>query len=89
MFTAAFRRQAAAVAERGWSSKETTEIDDFRRRLHHLTCELTRRGIAAEPAAYGGGFFHANGTVCAHRSGVSVMGPPGPGCLPRFSSCAV
>ena len=80
---------AAAVAERGWSAKVVTSIDDFRRRLHALTCELQARGLPAEPAIFGGSFFHANGTVCRPAGGVGVQGPTAPGCLPRFSSCAV
>ena len=39
------------MAERGWSSKEATSVDDFRRRLHALTCELQARGLPAEPAS--------------------------------------
>jgi len=85
-FVSRFWPTAAAVAERGWSSKETTSIDDFRRRLFHFSCELERRGIATEPAIFGGDFFFENGTVCHPRGG--VLGPPEPGCLPRFSSCA-
>ena len=81
---------AAAVAERGWSAKNVTSIDDFRRRLHALTCELQARGLPAEPAVFGGSFFHENGTVCSQSAGgVSVQSPPVPGCLPRFSSCAL
>ena len=81
---------AAAVAERGWSAKEVTSIDDFRRRLHALTCELQRRGLPAEPAIFGGQFFYSNGTACRSRPGSpNVQGPVAPGCLPRFSSCAV
>ena len=81
---------AATVAERGWSVKAVTSIDDFRRRLHALTCELQARGLPAEPAIFGGSFFHENGTVCRpDPSGVGVQGPTAPGCLPRFSSCAV
>eukprot|EP01050_Picozoa_sp_SAG11_P012398 SAG11_NODE_1374_length_5090_cov_8.176718_6_plen_239_part_00 len=79
---------AAAVAERGWSAKDVTSIDDFRRRLHALTCELQARGLPAEPAIFGGSFFYENGTVCRGGS-VNVQGPQAPGCLPRFSSCAM
>jgi len=42
---------AAAVAERGWSAKDVTSIDDFRRRLHALTCELQRRGLPVRSQA--------------------------------------
>ena len=83
----------AAVAERGWSTKDTTSIDDFRRRLFRFACELQRRGIPAEPAVFGGGFFYPNGTVCYPGGG--AIGPTRwetnddeDGCLPRFSSCA-
>ena len=85
-FAARFWPRAAAVAERAWSSKETTSIDDFRRRVHGLTCELKGRGLPAEPVVMGGRFFYANGTLCKKR-GVRVLGPPEEGCLPRFSSC--
>ena len=47
-FAGRFWPRAAAVAERGWSSESTTGIDDFRRRIHRLTCEFKRRGLAAE-----------------------------------------
>ena len=83
----------AAVAERGWSTKDTTSIDDFRRRLFRFACELQRRGIPAEPAVFGGGFFYPNGTV--GYPGGGAIGPTRwetnddeDGCLPRFSSCA-
>ena len=80
---------AAAVAERGWSSRNTTSIDGFRRRLHALSCELQRRGLPSSPPTFGGAFFFENGTVCPNSAdGVSVMGPAALGCLPRFSSCA-
>ena len=45
-FAGRFWPRAAAVAERGWSSETTTSIDDFRRRIHRLTCEFKRRGLA-------------------------------------------
>ena len=88
-FANRFWPAAASVAERGWSRKDVTSIDDFRRRLHTVTCELQRRGLRAEPAIFGGSFFHANGTLCSQRprGHVNVMGPPAPGCLPRFSTC--
>eukprot|EP00040_Diaphanoeca_grandis_P018300 m.96192 g.96192 ORF g.96192 m.96192 type:complete len:609 (+) comp26874_c0_seq1:62-1888(+) len=83
-----FWPRAAAVAERGWSAKETTSIDDFRRRLHKLTCEFTSRGLPAEPLIFGGGQFYVNGTVCVPPPGSEgVLGPWAPGCEFRFSSC--
>eukprot|EP00035_Acanthoeca_spectabilis_P012649 m.229213 g.229213 ORF g.229213 m.229213 type:complete len:664 (+) comp15677_c0_seq1:33-2024(+) len=81
-----FWPRAAAVAERGWSSQSTVSIDDFRRRIHAVGCEFKRRGLPSEPVVDGGQFFHENGTVCTRR-GVAVLGPPEPGCLPRFSWC--
>ena len=86
-FAGRFWPRAAAVAERGWSSKETTGIDDFRRRIHSLSCELKARGLPAEPVVHGGRFFRANGTVCNSKK-PRVLGPPEEGCWPRFSSCA-
>jgi hexosaminidase len=53
-FAGRFWPRAAAVAERGWSTKDTVSIDDFRRRVHSLTCELKARGLAAEPVVHGG-----------------------------------
>ena len=85
---ARFWPSAAAVAERGWSAKGTASIDDFRRRLHALSCRLLARGLPASPPTFGGAFFFENGTVCPNMvDGVSVMGPGSPGCLPRFSHC--
>lgn len=86
---ARFWPAAASVAERGWSAKGTVSIDDFRRRLHALTCRLMARGLPASPPTFGGAFFFENGTVCPNNvDGVSVMGPSRPGCLPRFSHCS-
>ena len=86
-FAGRFWPRAAAIAERGWSPKATTGIDDFRRRIHKLSCELKWRGLPAEPVVHGGRFFRENGTVCNTRQ-PRVLGPPSDGCLPRFSSCA-
>lgn len=85
-FMTRFWPSAAAVAERGWSPQDANSIDDFRRRIHAFACQLQARGLPAAPAVFGGGFFHPNGTVCSSR-GISVLGPPGEGCLPRYSSC--
>eukprot|EP01046_Picozoa_sp_COSAG06_P010417 COSAG06_NODE_568_length_14183_cov_130.573843_15_plen_126_part_00 len=88
-FLPRFWPTAAAVAERGWAAKTVTSIDDFRRRLHAVSCELQARGLPSSPPIFAGSFFHANGTVCENsKGGVSVMSPAAPGCLPRFSSCA-
>jgi len=46
--------RAASVGERAWSSKETTDVDDARRRLHEFRCKLLARGIGAEPITNGG-----------------------------------
>lgn len=91
-FLSRFWPATAAVAERGWSTQETSGIDDFRRRLFRFACELQRRGIPAEPAVFGGGFFYPNGTVCYPRGGAigpsfGSSGPVDDSCLPRFSSC--
>lgn len=86
-FAGRFWPRAAAVAERGWSTKQTTSIDDFRRRVHSLTCEFKGRGLPAEPVVSGGRFFYENGTLCS-KPGVRVLGPPKDGCWPRFSSCS-
>jgi hypothetical protein len=87
-FAGRFWPRAAAIAERGWSPKDTVSIDDFRRRIHQLSCELKRRSLPAEPVVHGGRFFYENGTVCAAQRQPQVLGPPEDGCLPRFSSCA-
>ena len=57
-FAGRFWPRAAAVAERGWSSKSTVGIDDFRRRVHSLTCEFKVRRLPAEPVIHGGRFFY-------------------------------
>ena len=41
--------RAAAVAERAWSTKETTDKVDAQGRIHELRCRLLDRGINAEP----------------------------------------
>lgn len=41
--------RAAAVGERLWSPREVTDLFSASERLHEFTCELLRRGIAAEP----------------------------------------
>jgi hexosaminidase len=46
--------RAASVGERGWSSKEVTDVDDARTRLHELRCKMIARGINAEPITNGG-----------------------------------
>jgi hypothetical protein len=84
-FAPRFWPRAAAVAERGWSSINITNIDDFRRRLHKLTCEFADRALPAEPVIAGGSSFYANGTACAVPSG--ILGPGPAGCAFRFSSC--
>lgn len=52
--------RASAVAERLWSSRNTTEIQDMTVRLNQHRCRMLRRNIQAEPAddpEYGMGFF--------------------------------
>jgi hypothetical protein len=46
--------RASTVGERGWSSKDTRNIDDARTRLHEFRCKLLARGINAEPITNGG-----------------------------------
>ena len=41
--------QSGAVAERAWSTKETTDKVDAQARIHELRCRLLDRGINAEP----------------------------------------
>ena len=41
--------RAATVAERAWSSKDTTDLSDAFVRLHEFRCKLLKRGIPAEP----------------------------------------
>ena len=41
--------RAASVAERAWSSKDTTDLSDAYDRLHEFRCKLLKRGIPAEP----------------------------------------
>jgi hypothetical protein len=76
---------AAAVAERGWSSKETTDVDDARLRLHDWVCAVRARGIPAESLNMAGFNYRPDGTRC-----VAVPGATGPGdvqCKPRYSWC--
>lgn len=53
--------RTAAVAERAWSSKDTTDVDDARVRLHEFRCKLLTRGIPAEPITNGGNEQELNG----------------------------
>jgi hexosaminidase len=46
--------RAASVGERGWSSRDTRDVDDARNRLHEFRCKLLARGINAEPITNGG-----------------------------------
>ena len=46
--------RAASVGERGWSSKDVTDVDDARVRLHEFRCKILARGINAEPITNGG-----------------------------------
>lgn len=46
--------RAAAVAERAWSAKDVTDVDDARHRIHEFRCKLLNRGIGAEPITNGG-----------------------------------
>merc|ERR1712226_1739172 len=41
--------RAAAVAERAWSSKDTTDVNDAELRLGEFRCRLLERGLQAEP----------------------------------------
>ena len=41
--------RTAAVAERAWSAKDVTDIDDASARLNELRCKMLGRGIRAEP----------------------------------------
>ena len=45
--------QQAAVAERLWSERSTTSVDDARVRLHAWRCRLLQRGLATGPVAGG------------------------------------
>lgn len=42
--------RAAAVAERLWSPRTTTDVASAARRLEELVCRLRRRGVPAAPA---------------------------------------
>ena len=46
--------RAAAIGERGWSNKNTRDVDDARVRLHEWRCKMIARGINAEPITNGG-----------------------------------
>ena len=46
--------RAAAVAERAWSPKTVTDVDDARERIAEFRCKLLTRGIGAEPITNGG-----------------------------------
>jgi len=41
--------RAAAVAERLWSNSNVKDVNEMSYRLRYFTCELTRRGIRAQP----------------------------------------
>lgn len=41
--------RAAAIAERGWSSKDTTDMTDATQRMHEFRCRLLKLGVRAEP----------------------------------------
>ena len=45
--------RAATVAERAWSNKNTTDINDAQSRLDELRCRLINRGVPAEPISPG------------------------------------
>eukprot|EP00591_Stephanopyxis_turris_P002865 CAMPEP_0195523298 /NCGR_PEP_ID=MMETSP0794_2-20130614/22304_1 /TAXON_ID=515487 /ORGANISM="Stephanopyxis turris, Strain CCMP 815" /LENGTH=543 /DNA_ID=CAMNT_0040653265 /DNA_START=50 /DNA_END=1681 /DNA_ORIENTATION=- len=60
--------RAAAVAERAWSAKDVTDVDDARERLHEFRCKLLNRGIGAEPITSGGSPTQLNGhNFCAQE----------------------
>ena len=44
--------RAAAVAERAWSAKDVTDVNDARERLHEFRCKLLQRGIGTLRLAY-------------------------------------
>jgi hexosaminidase len=46
--------RAAAVAERAWSAKDVTDVNDARYRIAEFRCKLLDRGIGAEPITNGG-----------------------------------
>ena len=41
--------RAAAVAERGWSTRDTRDLAEAEARLHEFRCKLIDRGLNAEP----------------------------------------
>uniref|UniRef100_A0A8C6REA0 Beta-hexosaminidase n=1 Tax=Nannospalax galili TaxID=1026970 RepID=A0A8C6REA0_NANGA len=45
--------RAGAIAERLWSSNQTTDMEFAYKRLSHFRCELLRRGIQAQPISVG------------------------------------
>ena len=53
-FIPRFWPRAAAVAERAWSTADTTDVNEARYRLHEFRCKLIARGINAEPISNGG-----------------------------------
>ena len=55
--------RASAVAERAWSTKDTTDTSDAQIRLQEFRCKLLKRGIPAEPISNGGA-PPANGAFC-------------------------
>jgi hypothetical protein len=76
---------AAAVAERGWSDKMTTDIADARRRLHDWTCVVRARNVPAESLNMAGFNYHPNGTQCV--TGPGATGPVDGQCEPRYAWC--
>ena len=42
--------RASAVAERLWSPREVTDIDEAKRRMEEMECRMLRRGYSVQPA---------------------------------------
>ena len=59
--------RAAAVAERLWSKRSVTDVEDARARLHDWRCRLLRRGLPTGPV---------NGGVPSGASGHAPPSPP-------------
>lgn len=55
--------RTSAVAERAWSTEDTTDVNDAQIRLQEFRCKLLRRGIPAEPISNGGA-PPPNGAFC-------------------------
>ena len=46
--------RGSAVAERGWSTQDTTDVKDAQVRIQEFRCKLLQRGVPAEPISSGG-----------------------------------